>query len=42
VGFGWARICRWVGLDFWHEEIADVGGASGVVGGFYFAAQFRI
>jgi hypothetical protein len=27
-----------VGLDFWHEDIADVGGASGVVGGFYSAA----
>jgi hypothetical protein len=20
-----ARICQWVGLDFWHEDIADVG-----------------
>ena len=24
MGFGLARICRWVGLDFWHEDIADV------------------
>jgi hypothetical protein len=35
-----SRICRWVGLDFWHEEIADVGRAGGVVGGFYSSAEF--
>jgi hypothetical protein len=22
-----ARICQWVGLDFWHEDITDVGRA---------------
>ena len=27
MGFGWARICQWVGLDFWHENVADVGRA---------------
>ena len=27
MGFGWTRICRWVGLDFWHEDVADVGWA---------------
>ena len=26
-----ARICRWVGLDFWHEDIADVGRADWAV-----------
>jgi hypothetical protein len=40
MGVALARICQWVGLDFWHEEYADVGWVDCPVPAFYSDFEF--